>query len=232
MSISPQLSLNLELQDTATWQYFYAGHNQQALASVQQLALGMGEHFIYLAGPSGVGKTHLLQAACQQVREQHQSAIYVSFARIQEYDEALLDNLEALSLVCLDDIDEIAGLPNWEEKVFCLFNAIWAHGGRLLVAARNAPNELGFGLADLVSRLNWGLRFRLQALSEAEILAALKWHAEQRGLVLPDEVASFLLRRVQRDMAALVPLFKELDQASWVTQRKLTVPFVKQVLGL
>jgi DnaA family protein len=232
MELSPQLSLNLELADNATWQQYYPGPNNQAFLAVQQLARGEGENFIYLHGLPGTGKTHLLQAACQEARQQHLSAIYLSLKDVQQYSETLLDNLESLALVCIDDLQGIAGQYAWEEKIFNLFNAIWSNGGRLLLAANAVPNELGLVLPDLLSRLNWALRFRLQTLSEEEVLVVLKTQAEQRGLILSDEVGQFLLRRAQRDLGGLLPLFQVLDQASLIEQRRLTVPFVKQVLDL
>lgn len=230
--LSPQLSLNFELSDHATWAHFYPGRNLQAVAAVQALARGEGEPFIYLHGLAGVGKTHLLQAACQDVRHNGQTAIYVSLRDTESYSESLLDNLETWSLVCLDDVEGIAGKRAWEKAVFNLFNGLMSRQGRLLIAAQAIPAELKLSLPDLVSRLNSGLRFRLHDLDEVEIIRALKAEAQLRGLEFGDEVGQFLMRRVQRDMSSLLPMFELLDQASLVEQRRLTVPFVKQVLGL
>jgi DnaA family protein len=90
---------------------------------------------------------------------------------------------------------------------------------------------LPFQLRDLGSRLNGGLVLTLQPLAEPERIAALRLRAEQRGVELPEEVAMFLSRRLPRDMASLCAFLDELDEASLSAQRRLTIPFVRAVLG-
>ncbi|MDF2940879.1 MAG: DnaA regulatory inactivator Hda [Gammaproteobacteria bacterium] len=230
--LSPQLSLGLELSHFLTFENFYPGKNQQVVQTLQDFASNKTEKFIYLYGGEGVGKTHLLQATCHQVLESQQSAIYVSLKKLDQYAEAILDNLHSLSLVCIDDIEQAAKHGLWEEKLFILFNEIYEHKGRLLIAANALPNQLGMKLNDLVSRLNWGLTFKVQTLEENEKVEALKQQAYQAGLVLSDEVAQFLISRVKRDMGSLLEAFKILNQASITEKHRLTVPFVKKVLDL
>ncbi|MDF2690513.1 MAG: hda [Gammaproteobacteria bacterium] len=230
--LSPQLSLGLELSHSLTFENFYSGKNQQVVQTLQDFADNKAEHFIYLWGSEGAGKTHLLQATCHHVLELQQSAIYVSLSKLNQYAEAILDNLHNLSLVCIDDIQHAAKHELWEERLFVLFNEIVAHKGRLLIAADKLPNQLGMQLNDLVSRLNWGLTFKVQELDDADKIAALKQQAYQSGLVLPDEVAQFLIARVKRDMPSLLEAFKILNQASITEKHRLTVPFVKKILKL
>jgi DnaA family protein len=103
-------------------------------------------------------------------------------------------------------------------------------GGKLLVAGNAPPAAVPFKLRDLGSRLNGGLVLTLQPLAEAEQIAALRLRAQLRGLELPDETAQFMLRRLPRDMTHLYAVLDELDAASLVAQRRLTVRFVKEVL--
>ncbi|MDO8953593.1 MAG: DnaA regulatory inactivator Hda [Gammaproteobacteria bacterium] len=230
--LSPQLSLGLELSHAYTFQNFYPGKNEQLIHTLESFANNQGEKFIYLCGAEGAGKTHLLQAACHHVLECQHSAIYVSLSQLHHYAEAILDNLHNLSLVCIDDVQNAAGHELWEERLFVLFNEIYNHKGRLLIAGDKLPNQLGMKLNDLVSRLNWGLTFKVQVLDDAEKIAALKQQAYQAGLVLSDEVAQFLIARVKRDMGSLLQAFTTLNQASITEKHRLTVPFVKKVLGI
>jgi len=115
--------------------------------------------------------------------------------------------------------------------VFHLFNRLRDSGRRLLLAATASPRELGVGLPDLQSRLSLALVFQLQPLSDEDKLRALQLRASRRGLHLTDEVGRFILTRGARSMSALFELLDRLDQASLQAQRKLTIPFLKEVLG-
>ena len=74
--------------------------------------------------------------------------------------------------------------------------------------------------------------YQLKSLDDHQRLRALQLRAQQRGCEMPDETGRYLMRRLPRDMPVLFDLLDQLDEASLVAQRKLTVPFVKSVLGL
>lgn len=232
VSLSPQLSLGLELSDSAHLESFYPGKNSEVLQILKDFSEDKRERAIYLWGEPGSGKSHLLQGVCQKAIERCQSVIYVTMKEANSYSEAILENLEQVSVVCIDDIECIANKPSWEEAMFVLYNSIMNNGGRLLVAGVHHPKQLGLSLSDLASRLCWGQCLKLVSLDDQELIEALKLRAKQSGLTLPEDVIQFLLRRVRRDMASLTQILSQLNQASIVEQRKLTVPFVKQVLDL
>ncbi|SFB27222.1 DnaA regulatory inactivator Hda [Azotobacter beijerinckii] len=229
-----QLPLGVRLRDDATFANYYPGANAGALGYVERLCepdAGWTESLIYLWGGEGVGRSHLLQAACIRFEQQRELAIYLPLAEVADYGPALLDNLEQSELVCLDDLEAIAGRADWEEALFHLFNRLRDAGRRLLLSAAMPPRELPVKLADLKSRLTLALVFQLQGLSDEDKLRALQLRASRRGLHLTDEVGRFILTRGSRSMAALFELLDKLDQASLQAQRKLTIPFLKETLG-
>ncbi|MBI3775280.1 MAG: DnaA regulatory inactivator Hda, partial [Gammaproteobacteria bacterium] len=142
----------------------------------------------------------------------------------------VLEGLERCALVCVDDVDAIAGLSIWEEALFHLYNRITEQGHCLVLSACAAPAELKLQLPDLASRLAWGLVLHLEALAENDKLVALQLRAQQRGFELPNDVAQFLLRRCPRDTPSLFALLDRLDEASLAAQRKLTIPFVRKLI--
>lgn len=227
---NPQLPLGLALRDSARFESFFPGQNREAVAGLQAAARERGESPIYIAAPAGLGKTHLLQAACHAAGECRRTAAYLPLGELRHTPAAVFEGLEQLEVVCLDDIDAIAGDPLWEQALFDLFNRLRDAGRTLLVTASLRPNAAGFELPDLVSRLRWGVCYVLRPLAEADIVAALACRARGRGLELPAETAQFLLRRFPRDLPTLFALFDTLDFASLVEQRRLTIPFVKSVL--
>jgi DnaA family protein len=230
--MSRQLPLGLQLRASARFSNFIAGPNRELLGQLQHTATGEGGPFFLLWGSAGTGKTHLLHACCHQAGADAREVAYLSLRDAADMPPQLLEGWEHYALVCLDDVDAIAGQRNWEEALFHLYNRIREQGGALVVSSVALPASLPFGLPDLVSRLGWGLVYQLQPLNDEQRLQALQRRAQQRGCEMPAETGRYLLRRLPRDMPALFDLLERLDEASLVQQRRLTVPFVKSVLGL
>ena len=229
-----QLPLGVRLRDDATFANFYPGANAAALGYVERLcspAASWSDELMYLWGKPGVGRSHLLQAACLRMQERDELAIYLPLAEVAQYGTRLLDNLERSELVCLDDIEAVAGNAEWEEALFHLFNRLRDGGKRLLLAANAPPRESGIRLPDLRSRLSLALVFQMYPLSDEDKLRALQLRASRRGLTLPDDVGRYILTRGTRSMNSLFDMLDELDRASLQAQRKLTIPFIKETLG-
>ncbi|MGL5364634.1 MAG: DnaA regulatory inactivator Hda, partial [Plesiomonas shigelloides] len=141
--------------------------------------------------------------------------------------------MEHLALVCIDNIELIAGDPEWELAIFDLYNRIREQGRtRLLIAGDQAPRQLNLTLPDLASRLDWGQIYKLYPLADEDKLQALQARARLRGFEMPEDVGRFLLKRLSRDMRTLFDTLDKLDHASIAAQRKLTIPFVKEILSL
>lgn len=225
-----QLTLPIRLRDDATIANFYFANNEILLSALPHFINQEGDGFIYLHGKQGVGRSHLLQACCHEANQQGLTAAYIPLLDIQFLNPSIFDELEKIDLVCLDDVDAIAGQKIWEESLFHLFNRIRDNKNKLLVVANVVPHELNLNLRDLVSRLNSGLIYQIHELNDEERLSALQFRAKLRGLELSDEVGSFLLHRVERNLSFLFQALEKLDQASLVAQKKLTIPFVKQIL--
>ncbi|HEY7672130.1 MAG TPA: DnaA regulatory inactivator Hda [Gammaproteobacteria bacterium] len=224
-----QMPLPLRLDKHALFATFVAGANASALAHVAAVAGRQRRDIVWLCGPAGSGKTHLLQAACRAAHEQNAASMYISLCDEHVHAEQLL-GAEQLGLVALDDVDAVAGDAEWEARLFTVFNEFQSRGS-LLLAARNPPSAVPFDLGDLASRAAGAIVYRLQELDEAQQLDALLGHAGRRGLELDAATARFLQSRVQRGMTELCEWLDRLDRASLAAQRRLTIPFVREVLA-
>jgi DnaA family protein len=222
-----QLALPLRLADHAVFASFLATGNETLLATLHELATGRAGAGCWLWGAAATGKTHLLQAVCEEAGDE---SAYIPMSMFGGTSPAILDGLENRALICIDDIDLVAAKPEWERALFVLYNQVLENSGQLIVAANAAPRAAGFELADLESRLSQLPTFQLQPLGDDETRQALQLRAAQRGLDLPDETALFLLSRSRRDMASLYSVLDKLDDEALRAQRKLTIPFVRQVL--
>lgn len=229
--MNKQLVLGIAPRDDATFENFYPANNAQAIIELRLLAEGRGEHFIYLWGNAGAGVSHLLQAACLEASRFKRRVIYLPLSDFGLSPEILHD-LEILDLICLDDLEQVLTQPVWREALFHLYNRVRDMGSQLLIAAHSSPAGLPCALEDLRSRLAWGLTFQIHSLTDEDKLKALQLRAQQRGFELVQEVALFILRHCARDMSQLYRTLQKLDEASLVEKRRLTIPFVKQVLAV
>ena len=228
-----QLSLGVSLKDEATFANFHvAPGNEQVVQALREFSENRGEQNLLLWGSRGVGLTHLLQACCHAAFERQIGVQYLPLRDLIGYaPEDVCEGLDKISLVCLDGIDRICGNRSWEQALFHLYNRLRDAGHRLLIASHTSPPSLPLLLPDIKSRFLGGVVYHLKALSDEEKATALRWRARGRGMEMPDEVAKFILSRAPRDTNDLFNLLDRLDDASLQQQRKLTIPFVKEVLS-
>ncbi|HXZ60946.1 MAG TPA: DnaA regulatory inactivator Hda [Steroidobacteraceae bacterium] len=224
-----QLPLGVRLPDRALFESFLPGRNAEALAHARAVARGEARGLSWLSGPGGAGKTHLLQATCAAASGAWRAG-YLPLAAVTHLGGGVLEGLGQLQCLCLDDLDRVAGELAWERSLFGLLREIEDAGGALLAAARAPPALLPWALPDLGSRFAACAVFALRALDEAEQHAALELRARLRGLELPEETWQWLRRRYPRDMRRLYELLDTLDTAALAAQRRLTIPFIRDVL--
>ena len=222
-----QLPLALALADHASFETFVGGSNATAVEHVRSLAHG-GTDTVWLWGAQGAGKTHLLQAACREATAAGRRAMYVALPAVSP---EMLSGLEHIDVLAVDDVQTVAGDGAWEQSLFVILNAFSSRSGALLLAASAPASQCGFRLADLKSRGAGAVTYRLAPLDDAERAQALRLHAAARGLALEAAAAEFLLARVARDMSALTSWLARLDRASLTAQRKLTIPFIRELMA-
>jgi DnaA family protein len=231
MRAQQQLTLNVQLRDDATLDNFLAADMAKAALSAvsDQLSPG-GEPLIYLYGSPDTGKSHLLQAACHHAGAK--PTLYLPLSDLTAYPpDQVLQGVEAMTLVALDDIHAVMGNAAWEEALFHLFNRARENNCRLLVSAQSSPRNLHMDLADLRSRLSWACVFQLHSLDDVDRQSVLRFRAQKRGLDLPVEVANYISDRGPRTLVDLLDLLDQLDNASLVEKRALSIPFVKKALS-
>ncbi len=225
-----QLTLPVQLPQAATFDNFFPEHNQVLLAQLKTI-LTVPSQIILLWGDNGCGLSHLCQACCHAASEQDLTTAYIPLKNHAEFSPDVLEDLAVLQVVCVDDVDAIAGSAEWELALFNLYIAAKQSGCCLVMTSHTAPAAMAISLADLKSRLGGSLVYRVQPLSDEAKHQVLRQRAAQHGMQLPAEVAEYLLHHYSRDMHALTQLLTTLDTASLSAQRRLTIPFVKQIIA-
>lgn len=223
-----QMALPLRLADHAVFDSYLRAGNEALVAMLSDLAEQRSSQGCWLWGAAAVGKTHLLQAVCDRAGDR---SVYVPLRMLVNAGPEILDGLASRDLICIDDIDTVAGACDWEESLFALCNQVLDDDRILIVSAAMSSRECPIVLPDLQSRLARLATFQVQALGDDDRVLALQLRARHRGLDLPDDTARYLLSRSRRDMASLYELLDKLDREALRAKRRLTIPFVKEVLG-
>lgn len=226
----PQLPLPFHRDDAASFATYIAGDNGEVVEALRRCLGPAPSYFIYLWGASAAGKSHLLCALCQEAAHGGRQTACLPLKQVGPLGPALCEGLEGLDLVCVDDLEAIAGSAQWEQALLHLYNRLRDGGRTLVMTAASSPTESPIALPDLKSRLAWGTVYHLRGLDDAGKRLALLRRAQARGLEVTEEVLDYLLHRLRRDLPTLCGTIDRLDTASLAAQRRLTVPFVRSLL--
>ena len=226
--VMKQLALDIGLSSGPTLHNFCMGPNEAAL---KHLLLWVGARSTaatrspvptYLWGASGSGKTHLLKAVREALREQGASVGWMDAAMAEPEPYR-----EAWAAVLLDDVHLYT--PVQQHAAFNWFVNAQTHQ-RWVLAAGDAPPASLQVRDDLRTRLGWGHVFGLTVLSEPERRAVLRQAADARGVFLSDEVMDFMLTRFSRDLGSLMELLELLDGYALQTKRAITIPMIRAMM--
>jgi len=223
-----QIALDIGLAAGPTVANFCPGPN---LAALQHLELWLGDKRnahnrspvpTYYWGPSGSGKSHLLKAAREGLREQGARVGWLdaSMHNAPEYSEGW-------AAVLMDDVHAFTAAQ--QQVAFNWFVHAQTLQRPVMAAGEFAPVELKLR-DDLRTRLGWGHIFGLQLLSEDQRRAVLRQAADARGVFLGDEVMDFMLTRFSRDLGHLMELLELLDGYSLQSKRAITIPMIKSMM--
>jgi len=226
-----QLPLAIQINEHVSFDNFIYPDEPFLIESLKQFANGQGETAIFLWGKTASGKSHLLQAVCQLAAQHHEPVTCLPMSELIQYTPDVLAGMEGFPVVCIDDLQVLKDRADWQLAIFNLFNRVKDGGGRLLFSATASPKKLGLSLNDLVSRLEWGPVFNLQPINDEQKIEAIKLRAQQRGLELETDTARYMLNRFPRNLDALFEMLDKLDTESLIRQRRITIPFVREVFN-
>ncbi len=225
-----QTIIPLSLDASTVFDNFYQAGNESIVLQLRRLLADDSKtSSLYLWGERGCGKTHLLHASCHSCSELGGSFHYVSFTQPDPLPEPC--HIDSSALLCLDDVDRIAGSIDWQQSVLACYEHVINSGGKVVMAADSPPPSLGLQLKDLVSRMTAGGVYRISTLSDNDKIEALRMRAHRRGFKLDESVGQYILRHYKRDASSLFSLLDRLDKESLVEQRKVTIPFIKCYLS-
>ena len=232
---SQQLTLGVTLNAQQQLSNFSFSGSPALAQTLDQLMFNEQSDSVYVFGAQGVGKSHVLQGCVLKAQEMGQEAVYISCSELMQIPvhqaNDYLVGLEHNVLVCVDDIDCLVANSHWAQAWFHLYNRLTQQGNHLVMSAKSNPRTINCSLNDLRSRLQLANVFQLNALDEVASRQLLKAKAKQKGLQLTDEQVAYIFSRSPRGLANLLAVLDLLDSASWLEKRRITIPFIKQVMA-
>lgn len=224
-----QLAFPLSGNDKASFDNFLVGENIELVDAIKASVRGDDTKLVYFYGPKSSGKSHLMFAALRSAKDHNIKTSYISL-KDHYVSPEMLAVIDVSSVVLVDNADGWAGSRDKERALFTLFEQIKHAGGQLIISASQAPEQAGFVIADLVSRLSSGLMYAIETLNEEQQFEALRLRASHRGLSISDDAVKYLLTRMTRDTGEIFELLERIDHASLAEQRRVTIPFLQGLL--
>ena len=188
-----------------------------------------GEEDLVIYGTSKVGKSFLLQSLCNYFSEANKSSLYIPLKELNSYETGLLDNLEKLNLVCIDDLEIIAGDNKWETAIFNLINDCLLSSCRIVFSSNINPSLISFQLRDLFSRIQKINQMEVFPVKSDNLAEAVRFFADLRSINIGDKEIAYLINHSKRSMGDLITNINQLDKLSMQLKRKITIPLIKKV---
>ena len=225
MNNPQQLIFPWTKKSVATFDHFYM--DDQNLCAKDAL---LKEDDLFLYGIAGTGKTFLLQSLCNHYTDCEKTSLFIPLNEVKEYGAGFLDSLEELDLICIDQIDSIAGDDIWEVAIFNLINNCLTSKCRLIFCSRLNPSSINFSLKDLFSRIKRIDHIELFPVSENKLRDALKFITDLRSLEIGDSEINYLMTHSTRSITNILEIIDELDLLSLKLKRRITIPLIKEFI--
>ena len=242
---TPQPAWAVKLHPDYSFENFVVGPaNRLAHASCIAVSHAPGTTYnpLFLYGSVGLGKTHLLHAACHEMQRQFPNAS-VRFLSCEQFVNAFISAIEkgtlqefqshcrSVDMLVIDDVQFLREREHSQEEFFHTFNALYNNRKQIVLTADCAPAELPSLEDRLISRFKWGLVARLDAPSYETRIAIVQKKAHLRGLEIPDDVAEYIGRKVQANIRELEGALTIIYATAKTTGEPINIDLAKRAIG-
>ena len=217
--------------------------NQLATAAAKQIAENPGKSYnpLFIYGGVGLGKTHLIQAIGNELRQTHPDAKikylhaerYVSDV-VKAYENKSFDSFKkqyhSLDLLLIDDIQFIGKKNRTQEEFFYAFNTLIENKKQIIITCDSYPKEIVGVDERLRTRFSWGLTVAIEPPELEMRVAILKKKAEEINITLPDDVAFFVAKQIRSNVRELEGALNRIVAMSNFSGRAIDISLTKESL--
>ncbi|MBE6694333.1 MAG: chromosomal replication initiator protein DnaA [Ruminococcaceae bacterium] len=228
-----------------TFENFIVGESNKfvhaaCLAIADRLSHDYNPLFIY--GPSGLGKTHLLYAITNELQKKKRD-INVIYIKSEDFTNQMIDSLarqamadfrekyRSCDVLLVDDIQFIAGKNSTQEEFFHTFNAIRESGGQIILTSDRSPREIKDLEERLVTRFEWGIVADIQPPDLELRIAIIKKKAEQANVNIPDDVLTFLAENLRSNIRQIEGAIKKLGAMAFISGNNITMEVARKCIA-
>ena len=217
--------------------------NELAFAASKSIAENPSGSFnpLFIYGGAGLGKTHLIQAVAQQIRESTpaKKVVYMSADSLVteiissiRYDrmQSFRERYRSIDALLLDDIQFLAGKERTQEEFFHTFNALYEAQKQIVFTSDAQPKDIPTLEERLRSRFEWGLIADIQPPDLETKVAILRKKAEEKKIPLPHEVALFIAERVRSNIRELEGHLNRVAAFASLTGNRVSIELAKEAL--
>ncbi|BBB22342.1 DnaA-homolog protein [Abyssogena phaseoliformis symbiont OG214] len=222
-----QLGLSLSLNSKMLLSNFIGKRNQQVLDFVNQLFIQKDSVVVFISGVKSSGKTHLLQGCAFSALDKRLNIVFIDIK--QELPKEVISDLAPVDWICIDNVDYLSIVQ--QEALFDLHNRIKLTSTKLIVSASGLPSELNL-LKDLKTRLSLAVAFTLEALNDEQKILIIERKMADKNININSKVYHYLFKVFSRDLNDVLNIISVLDEASLQKKSDISIPFVKQTLGI
>ncbi len=252
-----QLPLKISLDSSATLKNFFVGSNTELIeklrgysevnsyiAEAKELYEANVEmpgssfispdttNMLFVWGSHSSGKTHLAQAICHTFDQStNKTCVYLPLNN-EKISHHILEGLADVDLICIDSLESVRGSYDWQVALFNLYNELKDSSKKLIIFSKETPLQMQLELADLTSRLSSMSIYRLNKIDDENLVEFIQTSGKNVGVEINIEVATFILNRSDRSIINLKRIITTLDEQSLAHHRKVTIPFVKEILEI
>ncbi len=217
--------------------------NRFAFAAAQAVAESPARAYnpLFIYGPVGLGKTHLMQAITQEVARKHPS-LKVCYISSEQFTNELINAIRhrsaesfrqkyrGIDVLLIDDIHFIAGKESTQEEFFHTFNTLHDHRKQIIICSDRPPKEISNLEERLVSRFAWGLITDIQPPDYETRVAILKKKLELESVVVPDDVVTFIASEIKTNIRELEGALIRVVAYSLLEDKPISLQVAKNVL--
>lgn len=235
----------LNLNSRYTFENFVVGPSNRhahaySLAVADALAKTYNPLFIY--GGVGLGKTHLIQAICHQIKNKFGENIKIAYLPSEQFTNELIGAIQRHStaafrqkyrntdVLVIDDVHFFGGKDSTQEEFFNTFNALYDAHKQIILSSDRPPKEIADLQDRLVSRFGWGLTTDIQPPDLETRVAILKKKIEREPVSVPDEVIFFIAQLIKTNIRELEGALVRTMAYSLMEEKPITLSLTKEVL--